>query len=475
MAISYNTGTVKSVTPGATASDVGSYDGSQNLSTRRLYNFGDRVAELTPEESPFFVYLSGVSKVPTDDPSFRFLENRTKMDYIDRSFRVETVSGSTGNTTIVADTNYTFQVEKYGSAASVDWLIKGMVFACQTLKAASTHNNIVVRVESGVTDGGAYSEFTGRVIDLGNTTDTGYNVVTGNTAGANTGDKCQVIGTSFGEGSGAPDVFASTIEDDFGYCQIFKTAAELSNSAIATVYRGYANEWDRIWNLKLREHKVDIERAMLFGVRATRNNQRYTEGIVGHIIANGGDPVNDGTQLSFNSGSPYLKTQTVASLSYDDLLSDFEVIFDPARGGQSEKLALASLPVISYFNKLGGSGFLQSSIIEGSGTGIKLNADLEQRTGAFGHKVLLIETIHGSIQLVKEPLFRNLASGYMCLVDMAHVAYRPLVGNGVNRDTHILTNVQAADEDLRKDMIITEAGLEISLPETHALWAFSDI
>ena len=475
MAISYNTGTVKSVTPGATASDVGSYDGSQNLSTRRLYNFGDRVAELTPEESPFFVYLSGVSKVPTDDPSFRFLENRTKMDYIDRSFRVETVSGSTGNTTIVADTNYTFQVEKYGSAASVDWLIKGMVFACQTLKAATTHNNVIVRVESGVTDGGAYSEFTGRVIDLGNTTDTGYNVVTGNTAGANTGDKCQVIGTSFGEGSGAPDVFASTIEDDFGYCQIFKTAAELSNSAIATVYRGYANEWDRIWNLKLREHKVDIERAMLFGVRATRNNQRYTEGIVGHIIANGGDPVNDGTQLSFNSGSPYLKTQTVASLSYDDLLSDFEVIFDPARGGQSEKLALASLPVISYFNKLGGSGFLQSSIIEGSGTGIKLNADLEQRTGAFGHKVLLIETIHGSIQLVKEPLFRNLASGYMCLVDMAHVAYRPLVGNGVNRDTHILTNVQAADEDLRKDMIITEAGLEISLPETHALWAFSDI
>ena len=118
---------------------------------------------------------------------------------------------------------------------------------------------------------------------------------------------------------------------------------------------------------------------------------------------------------------------------------------------------------------------MQSSIIEGSGTGIKLNADLEQRTGAFGHKVLLIETIHGSIQLVKEPLFRNLASGYMCLVDMAHVAYRPLVGNGVNRDTHILTNVQAADEDLRKDMIITEAGLEISLPETHALWAFSDI
>ena len=44
------------------------------------------------------------------------------------------------------------------------------------------------------------------------------------------------------------------------------------------------------------------------------------------------------------------------------------------------------------------------------------------------------------------------------------------VGNGVNRDTHITTNVQQADEDLRKDMILTEAGLEVSLPETHALF-----
>ena len=58
------------------------------------------------------------------------------------------------------------------------------------------------------------------------------------------------------------------------------------------------------------------------------------------------------------------------------------------------------------------------------------------------------------------------------LVDLDNVAYRPLVGNGVNRDTHIMTNVQSADEDLRKDMVLTEAGLEVSLPEAHALFNF---
>jgi len=80
-----------------------------------------------------------------------------------------------------------------------------------------------------------------------------------------------------------------------------------------------------------------------------------------------------------------------------------------------------------------------------------------------------IDTVHGSLSLVKEPLFRVNSSGYLCLVDLDHVSYRPLVGNGLNRDTSITTNVQQADEDLRKDLILTEAGLEVSLPETHAL------
>ena len=43
---------------------------------RRIFNFGERVAELAPEQSPFFTYLSKVAKKPTDDPVFKFLEKR---------------------------------------------------------------------------------------------------------------------------------------------------------------------------------------------------------------------------------------------------------------------------------------------------------------------------------------------------------------------------------------------------------------
>jgi hypothetical protein len=47
------------------------------------------------------------------------------------------------------------------------------------------------------------------------------------------------------------------------------------------------------------------------------------------------------------------------------------------------------------------------------------------------------------------------------------------MGNGVSRDTQIITNVQNRNVDGRKDMVLTEAGLEISLPETHTVLQFS--
>ena len=241
----------------------------------------------------------------------------------------------------------------------------------------------------------------------------------------------------------------------------------MSNTARATVYRGYEDEWQRIWNLKLREHKIDIERAMLFGQRASVGGVQYTEGVVGHIIAEGAAPTTDSTQLSYSEGKAYHKSIASGSMTYDNFLSDLEVVFDPARGGSSSKLALCSLPVISLFNKLGDGAFVDASMRHSNNP---FAYNFEANKGAFGHKVTKIDTVHGDISLVKEPLFRGLSSTFMALVDLDHVSYRPLVGNGINRDTAITTNVQQADEDLRKDLILTEAGLEITLPETHALF-----
>jgi hypothetical protein len=436
----YETGQVKFGTPGGNTVD------SADLSTRRLYDFSDRIAELAPEESPFFVYLSKVGKVPTTDSQFRFLEDRTKIAMTDRSFVISTdLAAVSAGATVTATL-----------AAAQPWLIKGMV----------------VSVESNTGNSGGPNHANARIDAINSSTSIDITWLTnpGTDADPGASAKATVIGTAFGEGSGAPDVFSQKLDNDYGYTQIFKTACEMSNTARATVYRGYADEWQRIWNLKLREHKIDIERAMLFGQRATAGGVQYTDGLAGHIMANGqGQTKEDAEQLEYTEGQAYLKTVAAGSLTYDVLLRDLEVVFDPARGGSSSKLALCSLPVISLFNKLGdGVGFVGDSM----GGSNRYNFDASQ--GTFGHKVMKIDTVHGDLSLVKEPLFRGMSGEFMLLADLDHVSYRPLVGNGVNRDTSITTNVQQADEDLRKDMILTEAGLEVTLPETHALFNFEE-
>jgi len=466
------------ITAAATTAGIG-----QAPDRRRLYDFSDRVAELAPEESPFFVYLSKVAKVPTDDPVFRFLENRSRIDWTTRNFKL--AAHVNGEVAVSAGSSYAFSVDADGATggtgsggASVDFLVKGMVFAVNTVSGAAGYSQTLVRVDSGLTDDGTSTSFTGKIINVSGTVTSGDVAIAGEDILSNN-DNCQVIGTSYQEGSGSPDVWSSEIEDDFGYTQIFKTAAEMSNTAIATRYRGYANEWERIWALKLREHKVDIERALLFGQRARVSSIQYTEGVVGHILKNGKAVIGTG-DLSYSSGSPYFRSVATSELTYDRLLSDMEVIFDPARGGASEKLVLAGLPVITFFNKLGSSSFLSASMSHNASAALSGAATttnqapyrmgMETRQGAFGHQVYTIETVHGTMHLVKEPLFRGISANMMAMVDMSKVAYRPLVGNGVNRDTSILTNVQNADEDLRKDMVLTEAGLEVTLPESHALY-----
>ena len=418
--------------------------------SRRLFDFSDRIADLQPDESPFFVYLSKIGKVPTSDSQFRFLEDRTKVSITDRAFLAQAAftAAAVGSTAVA----------KFDTAggASVDWLIPVMVIAIGTVDTSTAQPEwVTVRIES-VVDSGAYSTATVRT------------TAKASSAALTVPDnaKCTVVGTSFEEGSGAPDVWSQKLENDYGYTQIFKTAAEMTNTSRATVYRGYADEWQRIWNLKLREHKIDIERAMLFGMRGQTNGISYTDGVVGHIIANSQGQLADEAQVSYTEDKGYLKTITAANWSYDSLLSDFEVIYDPARGGSGGKLGLASLPVISHFNKLG--GFMDSSLKGATDAG-SLSYNWEKSNGAFGHKIMKIETIHGDLSMVKEPLFRGNSAGFLALVDLDHVSYRPLVGNGINRDTAITTNVQQADEDLRKDLILTEAGLEVTLPETHAL------
>ena len=442
---------------------------------RRIFNFGDRVSELAPQQSPFFVYLSKVAKKATNDPVFKFLEQRHQWQR--RNFATDGAASGTitnamvitsgvfvpapggGDVTLVVDCGY-------DSNGSIDadnpcnFIVPGSVLAIKT--ATGGVNGVVnIKLHSDCPISHSASETTIKLFD--DTPDTTYATVLGipltDSTNVTYADNAagQVIGSSWGEATLSPEGWEDSLKSREGYCQIFKTACNIfSGTALATEYRGIKNEFQRIWTDKLMEHKMNLEQAFLFGMGdmnspTADSDTRYTWGV-----------------LPYTEKYGKIYNMSYASSGYDAFLDAMEDYFAPESGNSGNKLVLASRKVITYLNKLGSGSFLNNSV--GSS---QYSLDVQSIKGAFGHQVTVVNTIFGNLHFVAEPLLRGPWEDYCVAVDMKNVAYRPLVGNGVSRDTFIETNIQANDMDGRKDQVITEAGLEISLPETHAILKWS--
>ena len=96
-----------------------------------------------------------------------------------------------------------------------------------------------------------------------------------------------------------------------------------------------------------------------------------------------------------------------------------------------------------------------------TGRGRKLGVDITTFTTPYGD-MNVARNIHLDGTTVK-----------MLGINMKYCSYRPLVGNGVNRDTSVYVGVQTLENtgiDRRVDLILTEAGREWSMPECHAIW-----
>jgi hypothetical protein len=316
---------------------------------RRLFDFGSRIAELAPQQSPFFVYLSKVAKKATNDPVFKFLEQRHQWQR--RDFEV-----------ITARSNL-------NKAAGV---------------ALGSSNDLVIKC--------------------------GYN-----TTGIIEADQpCKFI---------LPG----------------QTLAVKTNEGVVV--------------LKIKSDTVIGDSA----------------GTDGEIV-HGSDRTTIAGEDLFVVGKDMTSTEDMSysDSTYDSFLEAMRDFFAPESGNSGNKLVLASRKVLTFLNKIGSSGFLNNSV-----TSSAYRLDVQNIAGQFGHQVTKINTIFGNLHFVAEPLLRGPWEDYCVIVDLANVAYRPLVGNGMSRDTFVETNIQGNDEDGRRDLVLTEAGLEISLPETHAILKFS--
>jgi hypothetical protein len=223
----------------------------------------------------------------------------------------------------------------------------------------------------------------------------------------------------------------------------------MDNTDRATVLKYEGNEWARIWKEKLIEHKWDIEQSLLFG--SQNGTYRTTQGAVDWILSNG-------NIFSLNTAT---KTQ-------DSFLDDMSNLLDPRYNNANATVFFCSTDVYNWMHKLG--GYFKNNL--------ELSTNFSADFMAAGKKKVLgldsttFNTVYGDMNVIRN-IHLDGTNVKMLGVNMKHCAYRPLVGNGINRDTSVYVGVQTLENsgvDRRVDQIITEAGMEWSMPECHAIW-----
>ena len=165
-----------------------------------------------------------------------------------------------------------------------------------------------------------------------------------------------------------------------------------------------------------------------------------------------------------------------SSSSSDDFLEDMSNFLDPRYNNSNATLFMVDTEVYNWMHKLG--GYFSANMKElNTGTGANsARADfaIMGKQKMFGLDVTTISTPYGDMNCVRNIHLDGGQGGAKIVgVNMKHVKYRPLVGNGVNRDTSIFVGVQSLENtgvDRRIDLIQTEAGLQRIMPEAHAVW-----
>jgi hypothetical protein len=260
----------------------------------------------------------------------------------------------------------------------------------------------------------------------------------GSTAAAITdNDDLFIVGTAIMEGQRARSSLYTDPTKRYNYTQIFRYPLKLTNTAKATHLRT-GKAWAEMRREALDMHTTDMERGMIWGVR----NEDLT----------GSEPRRStGGILSFLSTN--VTTISDGSISQAEWLSFLKQLF---AYGSGEKLCFCGNQFLNVINQMAeyyGSVQLQP------------NADV------YGIAVIRYVTAFGTVYLKNHPLMNEITphTKMGLFIEPRHIIYRPLVGNGVNRDTQYLKNREDNDEDCTKDEFLTEMGLEVQLEKVHGV------
>jgi len=427
---------------------------------RNFYVDPQVTKELWTDVAPFTTMISNQEQRDVPDPTFKMFEHRNP--WVKQEFQNagETVTLAANGTESAALNIDNIQ----GLASSVDSSYLGLVV--EIWNSAKDSKKATAIISSAVDA----DEIKVKILSTESGSD--YSLVDD--------DYYMVIGNAHGEGSSAPEAWADELDVVYNSCQIFKTPLQVTGTLEAAVLRGESSELARLRRMKAQEHKMQKEKAFLFGQRVGGTglgDAAYDAGNLGSdpaegVLADGGRTDSDGNLIrttygiisaldKYGNSTSTHDAQNVftvdGSYGYGNFVDDMEKVFQyiPETG---MKRAFVGAGALGYWSKMAGS----SGLAGNSGWTVNIG-DMKRDGLGFNYRVL--ETPHGMLQLIPTPALRGPYNKYMAVVsdeNLFHAIYRPSMYQ---------TNIKQDNAfDGVKDQYMSDEGVGIQLIESHHLF-----
>lgn len=416
--------------------------------------------ELWTDVAPFTTMVSNQEMRSVPDPVFKMFEHRNP--WVKQEFRN---AGETVTLAVNGTESAALNIdEPLGLATTVDNSYIGLMFEIwNSAKTSKKATGII----SSIVDA---DEIKVKLISTVSGSD--YDLVDD--------DYYCIIGNAHGEGSEAPDSWADELQVVYNSTQIFKTALQVTGTLQAAVLRGESSELARLRRQKAQEHKMQKEKAFLFGERVGGTGLGEASYDAGNRSANINETFADGGRTdtagnlirsTFGIVSALEKygeststqdaqnifTISEASYSYGNFVDDMEKVFQyvPEAG---VKRAFVGAGALGYWSKMAGDSGLSGN----SGWSVNLG-DMKRDSLGFNYRVL--ETPHGMLQLIPAPALRGQYNKHMVVVsdeNLFHAQYRPAMYQANIKTDNAFDGV--------KDQYMSDEGLGIQLIESHSLF-----
>jgi len=376
----------KNIWTGSSGAPVDSF----NIETdRRDLNVAEDILELQPSETPFMVIGN-----KTTTGSAKSLEET----WYDDDLAPWWTTSNGGNT----DSETTITVSD-GSIVKAKDLIK------------NTATGEVMFVESVSGDDLTVQR------GYGNETDSG-----GTSAAAITdGDNIMRMGNAMEENSTSPEARATQPNKYYNYVQVFRTPFSGSLEDLNEPKEAGGNERTRLRRRKAIEHKLDLERAYLFGERNEHvSDERRLMGGLFQFLDN--------------------QYESIGGNLTEDLFE--EALEEAMKYGSKEKILITSPRVGSVINK-----FARDNIQTRSGEDY------------YGLKIAEYVSFHGTLYIATSYMFENDYEGMGVVLDMENIDLLPYAGF----NTTLRTNLQENDRLGWKDEYLTMSTMRVRLEKTH--------